>query len=386
MRVLHIGKYFPPSAGGIENFTGDLLPALQSQGVDVAALVHNDSYLQRGQQETVIFDIIRVPTYGRFLYAPVSPGFPQSFSRFVANFQPDILHFHLPNTSAFWALLLPSLRKIPWIIHWHSDVVSSKIDLGLALAYKMYRPLEQMMLSRAEIVICTSRRYQQSSLVLRKWRRKCVVVPLGINPQRYKEVSLSDRHVGETVDSEVDEKAFNVLAIGRLTYYKGHDVLVRAAALTKGIKVYIVGQGEQHKKLKQLIYSLGLQNTVFLMGFLPDTMLHQLMAECDCLCLSSVERTEAFGLVSLEAMFYAKPVVASDVAGSGIGWVVDNGKTGILFPVGDADKLAASLQFLAENQKTAEIMGQNGKKKISSLFHINKVAAQVKKIYCALAR
>lgn len=387
MRILHIGKYFPPSAGGIENFTGDLLPALESQDVEVAALVHQDPNCYSGETEEddIIAHIQRVRTYGQFFYAPVSPGFPRSFSRFVTDFQPDILHFHLPNTSAFWALLLPKARKIPWVIHWHSDVVSSKIDRALACAYLAYRPFEQMMLSRADVIICTSRRYLDSSLALQKWRGKCKVVPLGINPERYN-LTLAPEKLFCNIPPQVDKNTFNVLAIGRLTYYKGHDVLVKAVAKTNGVKVFIVGQGEQRKKIEHLIRRLGAQDKVALMGYLPDLQLHELMRNVDCICLPSIERTEAFGLALLEAMYYAKPVVASDVPGSGIGWVVDDRETGILFSSGDDGKLATSLQSLADNPNSAKDMGQNGNEKFYHLFHINEIAKQIIKIYQELLK
>ena len=386
MRVLHIGKYFPPSAGGIENFTGDLLLALESQDVKVAALVHQDPdcYSDETEQDGTIANIQRVRTYGRFFYAPVSPGFPRAFTRFVTDFQPDILHFHLPNTSAFWALLLPTVKKIPWVIHWHSDVVSSKIDRALACAYMAYRPFEQMMLSRADVIICTSRRYLDSSLALQKWRKKCKVVPLGINPGRYSLTLAHDKLLCDTLFPQVDKNTFNILAIGRLTYYKGHEVLVKAVAKTNGVNVFIVGQGERRKKIEHLIRRLGVQDKVALMGYLPDLQLHELMKNVDCLCLPSIERTEAFGLVLLEAMYYAKPVVASDVSGSGIGWVVDDGKTGILFSSGDDGKLATSLQFLADKPNSAKNIGQNGNDKFYRFFHINNIAKQVIKIYNGL--
>ncbi len=91
--------------------------------------------------------IYRAPCYGRLLYAPISPTFPFWLARAIREFQPDLLHLHLPNTSAFWALLVPAARRLPWVIHWHADVVASTIDRRLALAYRLYRPFEQRLLA-----------------------------------------------------------------------------------------------------------------------------------------------------------------------------------------------------------------------------------------------
>lgn len=127
MKVLHIGKYFPPFSGGIENFMGELLPLLVSSGNQIHALVHNHkSTLRVKTEEHQQVKVIRVPSYGRLLYTPVSPGFLYYLQREISTFQPDIIHIHMPNPSAFWLLLLPSAQRIPWIIHWHSDVVKNR--------------------------------------------------------------------------------------------------------------------------------------------------------------------------------------------------------------------------------------------------------------------
>ncbi|MCC9002203.1 MAG: glycosyltransferase, partial [Candidatus Competibacter sp.] len=144
MRVLHVGKYYPPFAGGMEHFLADLLPALQAQGVTSAALVHHERPGRRGQWPASVdpLPIYRAPCFGRLLYAPLSPAFPFWLNRILCEFRPDLLHLHLPNTSAFWVMASTAARRLPWVVHWHADVVASLIDRRLALAYRLYRPLE----------------------------------------------------------------------------------------------------------------------------------------------------------------------------------------------------------------------------------------------------
>ena len=180
MRILHIGKFYPPFHGGMENFLAALIESQVSSGHEVAALVH--AHTPTGlsfppYSSDVLPWIIRAPCYGRLLYAPISPAFPFWLARTLRDFCPDILHFHLPNTSAFWALASSRSWKVPWVIHWHSDVVASKIDHRLKLAYRFYRPFEQAMLKRANAIVVTSPPYLESSLALRDWRAKCHVVP-----------------------------------------------------------------------------------------------------------------------------------------------------------------------------------------------------------------
>ena len=135
MRVLHIGKYFPPFAGGMENFLADLLDESTAQGIECAAIVHDHSRGELPELETINSSlIVRVRSYGQLLFAPISPGFRGQLDKLIKSFQPDVLDIHLPNTSAFFLIFLAIARRIPWVIHWHSDVVFPADKPLLAIA------------------------------------------------------------------------------------------------------------------------------------------------------------------------------------------------------------------------------------------------------------
>jgi len=378
MNVVHIGKYFPPTAGGIEHFTFDLIQALEQKGVNVTAVTHDDTQsCIEPATPGKMGKVVHVRSYGRLLYAPLSPGFPLVLKQVIDEEKPDILHLHMPNTSAFWALFLSSARKIPWVIHWHADVVPSSIDSRLSFAYRLYRPFEQKMLANANRIICTSKRYLETSKALVNWREKCRIIPLGLNPDR----------VAVYQKKDVLPKAHNdflVVAIGRLTYYKGFDVLIQAASQMKNVRVVIVGAGEQRNALEEKIRDLDVSDKVTMSGFLPEVELYQLLNSADCLCLPSLERTEAFGLVLLEAMACGVPVVGSDVPGSGMSWVVTVAENGLLFPLGDSQKLVDAITYLMENNEQAQSMAVSGKKVFQERFHINKIADQIIKTYSQL--
>jgi glycosyltransferase involved in cell wall biosynthesis len=380
MRVLHVGKYYPPFAGGMEHFLADLLPALQTQGITAAALVHDEQPCRGGQQPVpdVHPPIYRAPCHGRLLYAPVSPAFPFWLNRAIGEFRPDLLHLHLPNTSAFWVLAIPAARRLPWVIHWHSDVVASLLDRRLALAYRFYRPFEQRLLAASRAVIATSPPYLDASPALEPWRARCHIIPLGLDPHRILDPDPVARQRAEALWSDA---RFRVLAIGRLTYYKGHDILIQAAAELPDSRILIVGTGERRARLESLIESLGVGERVRLPGFQPETDLNALLASCDVLCLPSLERTEAFGLVLLEAMRFGKPVVVSDIPGSGAGWVTREAGHGLLVPPGDPALLAAALRELQQDSARRLSLGQAGANALRERFGIEPVAAAVVELY-----
>ena len=381
VRILHIGKFYPPFAGGMENFLADLLPALQQQGVATAALVHDaPSRLQphspfKDEGEVCIY---RAPCHGRLLYAPISPAFPFWLARAIREFQPDLLHLHLPNTSAFWALAIPAARRLPWVIHWHADVVASTIDRRLALAYRLYRPFEQRLLAASRAVIATSPPYLNASAALAPWRARCHTIPLGLDPTR---IPDPDPAAQERAEALWGPTGFRILAIGRLTYYKGHDILIQAAAHLPGSRVLIVGTGEHRNRLAALIQSLNLYDPVRLPGFQPEADLNALLASCDVLCLPSLERTEAFGLVLLEAMRFGKPVVVSDIPGSGTGWVVNQAGHGLRVPPSDPEALAVALRKLQHDPAQRTALGLAGAMALKQQFGIRPIATAITGLY-----
>lgn len=366
---------------------GDLLPAQAQRGVAVAALVHDHSRGALPREEVVGASgrgvrVYRVPSHGRLLYAPVSPQFPFWLRRVIRSFRPDLLHLHLPNTSAFSALVPGVARRLPWVIHWHADVVAApEVPSRLAWAYRLYRPFEQRLLAASRAVIVTSPPYLESSAPLRRWREKCHVIPLGLDRDRYPEPDTAARSWAE---GQWSGGRVRVLAVGRLTYYKGFDVLIRAVTRVEGVQVRIVGEGEMRPSLERLIGESALAERAALLGHCAEPELHGLMAGCDCLVLPSIERTEAFGMVLLEAMRYGKPVIATAIPGSGPGWVVEHGRTGWLVPPLDVDALADALERMAADAPGRQRMGEAGAQRLGAHFEIDGIAQRITALYADL--
>ncbi len=385
MRVLHIGKYYAPFSGGIENFMADLLPAFESHGIKTAALIHNhDTRCKKTvveKQGNIL--LYRVPCHGALLYAPISPLFPLVLARAIREFRPDILHLHMPNTSAFWVLFLTGAKKLPIVIHWHSDVVRSRIDKNLSYAYHFYKPFEQKILSIASKIIVTSKPYLETSTPLTRWKGKTVVIPLGLDKKKQPTVKKRYRQWAESVWGD---QLTRVIAIGRLTYYKGHGELINAGALCPGVRIIIVGKGELLQSLKQKVAALRIKSRVTIMGYLEAEKLAALLAAADFLVLSSLERTEAFGMVLLEAMRAGKSTVISNVPGSGMGWVVQNGVTGLHASAGDYHNLAKKINILKSNPQLRRIMGRNALSRFNTHYSINKISLSISNIYHDVSR
>lgn len=371
MRILHIGKYYPPFSGGIENFMAALLPDLCARGFPQAALVHQHHRgLPRAIQDLEGICLYRTPIWGKLIFAPVSPRFPADLAAAIRDFKPDLMHIHTPNASAFWALS-SSFRHIPIVVHWHADVLASEFHVGLALAYPLYRPLEQKLLERASAIIVTSPPYRDSSPSLRPWLEKCHVIPLGLGHSMPAVAPGASRSLWKRPER------FKILSVGRLTYYKGHEFLIRATAGLQDVEVVIVGSGARHGKLEKLIQQLGLQERVRLFGPATEAQLRELMRSCDCFCLPSIERTEAFGLVLLEAMRAGKPSVVTDVLGSGMSWVIEDEVTGLVAKRGDEESLRTQLIRLRDDLNLRESLGTAAGRRFTEDFTIRSIAPKV---------
>ncbi|TGD73507.1 glycosyltransferase [Mangrovimicrobium sediminis] len=381
MRVLHLGKYYPPDPGGMETFLRDLLHASLRAGLEVAALVHAWRPGLRSSSETRHtadgdLQLTRAAIWGRLLFTPISPAFPLQLRRLLRQFQPGIVHVHLPAPSAFWLLLSPAARRVPWVAHWHADAIDERAGTLLRGVYRwLYRPLQSALLRRTRAIIVTSPPYLESSPALREFHDRCVVVPLGLDAQTL-HAAAPTALPADNVPGEI-----RLLAVGRLTYYKGLDVLLRAVAAVPEARLRIVGVGEDGERLRHLADELGLAGRVAFLGGLDDAALAREYQACDCLCLASTERSEAFGLVLLEAMSFARPLIASEIPGSGVGWVVEEGVNGLKVPPGDVPAWSAAIRRLAGDTALRQRLGATGCARFEERFAIDACMRGVGDVY-----
>ena len=384
IKVLHIGKYFPPFFGGIESFMAHLLTAISEAGISVSALVHQHiaGFFCPEQKEG--FALYRASCFGSLFFAPVSPWFGVELRKVLQREQPTMLHLHMPNTSVFWALLLPSARKLPWIVHWHSDVIGDKPRLAIRLLYPLYRIFERWVLRRAAAIICTSPAYLQSSQPLQQFKHKCVVIPLGLPQLRS---GLPSGQFKQTFPVDEQHKPpLRVLVVGRFSYYKGHRYLLDALAQlpeNTRTEVVLVGKGELEPELRQQAGSLKLHQVIFA-GNVSDEVLQHWYQWCDCICLPSIERTEAFGMVIIEAARQGKPAIVTDVSGSGMSWVVQHNLTGWVVPAADSQVLAVQLKLLSEQSELLQQAGCMAHKRFIADFSIEQVSRQLNQVYEAV--
>ncbi|MGA9422611.1 MAG: glycosyltransferase [Rhodanobacteraceae bacterium] len=379
MRILHLGKYYAPHRGGIERYVQALAQWTVERGHAVCALVHQSPGRWRTERERIGgVEIHRVGCVAAPMYTPISPGFPIELARILGSFKPELLHLHLPNPSCLAALLSPRARRLPWIVHWHADIPPDARDWRLRGAYFVYRPLEAALLARARAIIATSAAYSDASLALESWQAKTHVIPLGIA-----------EHVDETwangaalwPGGAAVDNGLRLLAVGRLSYYKGFDILIDALARAPRARLLLIGSGDLEQSLRQEASILDIEDRVRFAGALDDDALAAACAAADAFVLPSLDRSEAFGLVLLEAMRARLPIIASAIPGSGIGHVMVDGETGLLVKPGDAEALGNAIVELDSDPALRRRLGEAGHARWQRQFTLERSAAQVLDLY-----
>jgi len=364
MRVLQVGKYYPPYVGGIETFVYNLTEELIKY-INVDILCFNKS-LKTQIDNTGKYHVYRIGSMMKISSTPISPAMIFYLNRIYKNY--DILHVHLPNPMANLAYFLvrPSTKLI---IHWHSDIIKQKILL------KFYEPLLYWFLKRADIIIATSPNYINSSRYLSKFKEKTIAIPVGINPKNL----IPKYEIVQYIKRKYTNKPI-IFSLGRLVYYKGFEFLIKAM---KYVDAYLIigGDGPLKQKLENLIKELNLSNKVFLIGKIKNEEIGSYYQACDIFCLPSIERSEAFGLVQVEAMFFGKPIVSTNIKGSGVSWVNQHKITGLIVEPKNHLALANALNTLIKDEKLRKRLGKNAKKRAKEMFHIEIVSKKILDVY-----
>ncbi len=196
----------------------------------------------------------------------------------------------------------------------------------------------------ADAIIATSPNYLATSIVLQAHRDRCHVLPYGIPVEQFEQ---QDDAAVASIRDRFGRRL--VITVGRLIYYKGFDVLVRAMKDVDGALV-IIGEGPLRPELEAQARDLGIADRVHFLGEIHNRDIAAYYHASDVFALASVARSEAFGIVQLEAMACGLPVVNTGLD-SGVPFVSLDGLTGLTVPPGDSVALSRALNKLLDDDE-----------------------------------
>lgn len=354
MKILVLGKFYPPVLGGIETHIRDLARTIGREH-EMTFLVHNQG------RETVeeYVDGIRLIRAGTIFTALNQPVSPATIS-LVREIEHDVIHLHAPNAWAAFALLLSGSRR-PLIVSHHADIIGREPARSLVMIG--YRNLVR----RAKAVMVSQPNNLACSHDLRGLPITPAVIPYCVEPSPFADEAGFQAEAEAMRNTRFGNHRLAIF-VGRLVPYKGADRMIAALALTPDLRLVIVGDGPLRPALEAQAATLGVADRLVITGRCDERTKNLWLAASDFMILPSVTIAEAFGIVQVEAMLWGKPIVATNLP-SGVPQVAEEGVSSLVTPPGDVSALAEAMNHLAAEPETCRRMGEAGRLRALDLYN-----------------
>ena len=368
LRVCHLSKSYPPAAGGIETHVRTLALAQSALGAEVSVLCvgrRGEPTSREHDGPVAVTRVGRAAGGGKLDYCP-------GLSAAVAATGADVLHLQVPNPTMVLALLRARPRA-PLVLTYQSDVVRQR------LRGRLFRPFERLLYRRVRAVLTTSPGYAGGSAFLRRYADRTEMVPNGIDLGPYLDPSRDTLEEAARIRSTHRGPLW--LGCGRLVYYKGFVNAVRALTRVEGT-LLLVGGGPDRAMLEAEARRCGVDRRVAFCGELGHYLdLAPYYHAADALWFPSNARSEAFGLVQVEAMAAGCPVINAAIPDRGVPWVSRHGREGLTVPVDDPAALADAAQRLINEPGLRDRLAAAARARATAEFDHRTMAARTLGVY-----
>lgn len=369
LKIVHLGKYYPPAPGGMECHVRALALAQAALGANVQVIcVNHDGRSSRTgamvpyptgtvHEMDGPLSVLRVGRNTSVARLDICPDLPQVLRDLQAA-PLDVLHLHTPNPAMLLALTL--LRRLPClVITHHSDIIKQKL-LRWAL-----QPFERAIYRKASTILATSAAYPAGSALLRRYQARVAALPLGVELGPYLQPSAKALAYAGHLRARYGWPIW--LAVGRLVYYKGLHLALEALARVPGT-LLMIGSGPLQAQLRRRALELGIADRIVWQAYVDADELVGAYHAATALWFPSNARSEGFGLVQVEAMASACPVINTAIPNSGVSWVSLHEKTGLTIPVNDALALAGAADRLLAEPGLRHQLGAAGRMRACEEF------------------
>ncbi len=366
MRVVHVIK--ATRISGAERHLLILLPALKAHGVDVSLLLLEDPAHPVDDMVAELtlsgVPVQRIPIY-RHMDFPVIGR----LRRALRTLRPDIVHTHLIHADLYGtaAAKLSGVRVV--ISSRHNDDNFRRLPPMRAVNRLLWRSTRAgIAISQAIARFCVEVEGAPAD--------KITTIYYGLPPH---EVDRKTARAALRQELELPADATLVGMVCRLIEQKGVVYGLRAFARLApqfpAVHVLIAGDGPRRAALEDEAKTLGIAERVHFLGWRDDTP--AILAALDVLLMPSL--WEGFGLVMLEAMAQAVPIIGSAV--SAIPEVIVDGETGRLFPARDTAALANTLALLLRDEPLRRHMGLLGQDRVEAVFSVGRMVEETATLY-----
>jgi rhamnosyl/mannosyltransferase len=355
MHILHVYRtYYPDPPGGLQEAIRQICLAVKPYGIRSTIFTLSPRPVPH---------VIARPEAGivrcRSWASPASCdlGGPTAFSTFrrLAH-EADLVHYFFPWPFADLLHLIQPSGK-PAVMTYVSDIVRQQ-----ALGH-IYSPLMHHTLRHMHAIAASSPAYAGTSRILTDpdIAAKTRIIPLGICETSCPSACEPDVFARLGLDSQRPY----ILFLGVLRYYKGLHTLIEAAH-SIDCPVVIAGSGPEEHHLRSLAAAQRSFNIIFA-GQVSDAEKHSLLKHCTCLVLPSHLRSEAYGMVLVEAAMHSRPLVSCEI-GTGTSFINQHGHTGFVVPPESPRALAHALNSILNDPALAHRMGVAARQRYQNNF------------------
>jgi glycosyltransferase involved in cell wall biosynthesis len=375
LKILEVVVRFYPYIGGVENTVLDLNRRLMARGHQTRVVCADEP---PGSPELVEgIGVVRLP-YRRFKIGNTNlcPGLPAALRRE----KPDLIHGHMP--TALFADAAASAAEaldVPFVLTYHNDLIGDGLKGILGGVYNQF--ILPRLLARADKVITINPSYATKSPHLSAKDPKITCIPWGVDENVFHPPADGGP------PSDAPELVLGFLSLLDAHHrYKGLEVLFRAAALLRRdgirLRLKIGGAGEKQGYYRKMAADLGVGDQAEFLGFIPGPDLTAFYGSCHAFVLPSTDgRREGFGLVLLEAMSCARPVLSTPIVG--MSGDIEKYGSGLLAAPGDPAALAAAIRRMHEDRASLAVFGQNGRRLVEERYTWTRVTDTYESLYQA---
>jgi rhamnosyl/mannosyltransferase len=315
-------------------------------------------------------EVLRVGRRASLFRLDICPALCR-LGRTLREWMPDIVHLHVPNPTMLLALVPTTVCHTLVITH-HSDVVRQR-KLGLAM-----RPFEKVIYHRARRIVAASPPYAESSPWLKRLSDCVHIVPYGIDLHPFTHPRPTALAAAQHLRESHGEPLW--LCVGRLVYYKGLSTALEAMRGVPG-RLLIIGEGPLLGQLAEESRRLGVEERVRFLGRKEADELIGAYHAATAFWFPSNARSEAFGIVQLEAMACGCPVINTAIPGSGVSWASRDDESGLTIPVGDATALARAARRLLEEPGLRQRLAAGARCRAEKDFDAQTMARRMFSVY-----
>lgn len=381
MKIAEVTSTFPPYKAGMGNVAYYNAWSLSALGHQVTVFTPKKKHPFEIVDEYP-FQVQRLKPWFKYGNAGILPQLFYKLMKF------DVIHLHYPFFGGAEIIyFLDKFKDIKLVVTYHMDVVGQGLLAKFFNWHKNY--IMPRILDRADKIIVTSWDYANNSALKERIEAepdKFVEIPCGVNHLLFKP-RMYNKEIYSKYELYGKKVILFVGGLDRAHYFKGVNVLIQSIkkiSSRNDFVVLVIGEGDLRESYESVVKSSGLSGLIKFIGFVPDDSLPKFYSNADMLVLPSIDKSEAFGIVSLEAMSSGVAVIASDLPG--VRSVIDKKKTGLLVKPGNVENLSNMISYLLDNPRVSSALGKAGREKVLEKYTWEKIGYKLDNLFRNLPR